>query len=315
MKGIKKYLAAVCVIALSGVLLAGCSGQGSSSAASASASSASASASASASSAASQASTADLIKEIEAIPGLEDAKSVTIDMQGNISMDMSAIAAAVAESGSAASASASAASAAASEAAVMDVPFSTLIKADNTQADPKLYMKIEAMTMPFELYINGNNAVMVIEGQAFSGTLDDLKAAGMGDYSSMESAIAASGASSFDAYKNAIDSITKESKNGQTVYTIVLDDSKLMDASTMSTLQSLGISGDASKITITYTVGADGKLVGSTMEMGGNGFAMTTDMKVSDYDTTVVPDAPAATQSFSDLATILNTGAEAGQAA
>lgn len=316
MKGIKKYLVAVCVLALSGVLLAGCSGQASSSAASASgsasASSASASASASASSA-SAASTEDLIKEIEAIPGLEDAKSVTVEMKGLISIDLSGMEAALSESGSASSASADSASA--SAASTMDIPTDISIKVDKSQQPEKIYFSLDLMGIPFEMYITGDNVVLVMQGQAFGGTLQDLEALGMSQYSSVESVMSSSGAGSFDQYKDAIKGITKETVDGDTVYTVLVDTAKVAGDDAMQTLAQSGITGDLNDFVLTYTVGADGKLAAASIEMTGTGFSFVQNLVFSDYDKTVVPDAPEATMNISEIAGAMGSAAGASQAA
>ena len=49
----------------------------------------------------------------------------------------------------------------------------------------------------------------------------------------------------------------------------------------------------------------DGKMTSAVMEMSGDAFTFTTNAKFSDYGTTVVPDAPEATGSLSDLKALM----------
>lgn len=303
MKGIKKYLVAACVLTLSVVLLAGCSSQASSSAAS---SSESGSESAS-SSAASQASQEDLIKELEAIASADQSKSITINIDGTISIDSAKISQALSESsGTSASASAaseSAESTSASSSSAAEVPISMVIKADKSQEAFKMFMSVNVMGLPFELYIAGDDVVLVMSGQAYGGTLQDLEALGMSQYGSLESAMSSTGAAaSFDQYKDAIKSVTKEEVNGETVYTVELDVSKIETEEVAGSLAQIGATGDVTAMTVTYIVGADGQLSSSTMDMSAPGFAISTTATLSDRDTTVVPDAPEATLGLSDLA-------------
>lgn len=312
MKSIRKYLAATCVLALSVVLLAGCSSQASSSAASSSASSASASAS----SAASEASQEELINELESIAAAKQGKSATINIDGVISIDAAAMENAASESSdssaSASAASASAESASASSSSVTEVPINMVIKADESQEPAKMYMDVSVMGFPIELYIAGDNAVVVMSDQAYGGTLQDLEALGMSQYSSLENAMSSTGAAaSFDQYKNAIESITKEEVNGETVYTVVLDVSKIDNAQIASSLAQSGVAADLTEMTVTYTVNAEGQLASSTLKMSATGFTMETTATMSDVDATVVPDAPEATQSLSDLAGLMGSSGAA----
>lgn len=292
MRGYSKFLTALFVCALCGAFLAGCSGQSASS----SASSASASATASAS-AASGASTEDLIKELEGLLDSSKPESVTIDIQSTISVDASAVAGASAGSQSS--------SAASGEPSMSEITTSVLIKDDSSSDPEKAYLSLGFAQTPFEMYLTGEDVVIVAEGQAFSGKANELADLGMGDYTSAGDVMNKNGAAEFATYKDAVESITKETVNGESVYTVVVDPSKIANDEATNPLASFSVTGEPAKINLSYTLDANGKMTSAVMEMSGDAFTFTTNAKFSDYGTTVVPDAPEATGSLSDLKALM----------
>ena len=178
-----------------------------------------------------------------------------------------------------------------------------------------MYMSMDMMGIPFELYINGETIVISMAGEAYSGTLQDLEALGMSQYGSLEGALNSTGSASFNQYKDAIESIDKKEVNGETVYTLVLDVTKMDSEQMTGSLAQSGAMGDVTTMTVTYNVGADGLLKSSTMEMGATGFSMVTTATMSDVDKTVVPDAPQATHSLSELSGLMGSSSSAAEAA
>ena len=285
MKGFKKYLLAVCVLALSGVLLAGCSGQASSSAASSSASA--------------QQSTEELVAELNALGQSQDYKTVTMNMDGNVSIDTAAL---MGTSSSSSSADASS-DASSSSSSAIDVPMTILAKADKASDPAKMYLQMNMMGMDIEMYVTGENAVLVMGGEAIGGTLEEM---GMANYGSIDDLMKSQGGD-FAKYQDAVKSITKEQVNGETVYHVVVDAQKAGANESLASLSQLGIDMTLDDMNIDYTVGADGKISKVDMTMTGTGFSSVMGMTFTDYDTTVVPDAPEPTASYSDLMNSINT--------
>ena len=296
MRKIAKYLAAVCVVALAGALIVGCSGQGSSSAASSSASAQT---------------TDELIAELNDVTGFNNYKSVTMDMKGTMKIDYAAMLSddtesasaesASAESASAESASAESASAASSEAAEsteMEIPLNISAKADMSGDTAKMYMNMDMLGQNMELYINGDNAVMVVMGQAVSATLEEL---GMSQYGSIESIMKSQGGD-FSQYKDAITSIEKSTENGEAVYKVSIDPSKVKPAETAGSLNQMAGADSIKSMNLTYRVDSSGHVTECDIDMQGKGFSSVINTALYDYDKTVVPDAPEATMKYSDLA-------------
>ena len=298
MKNTKKFLAAACVIALSGALFAGCSSQQAASNTSTAegGSSAAATSAEVQAPAANQAETDALIAELEAIPTIANLESATFEMKSNTVIDLAEIAAAVSEEGTSAAVGSG----------LMEVPVNMLVKASGMQENPTAYMNIDAMGIAFELYVNGDNAVLVMNGEAYAGTLADF---GMSQYSDTEAVLTNNGATDFNTYKDAIESITKETAGDKTVYSVVVDVSKLANSEAVSSLASLGVTGEAAKIFLTYTVNADGQLCGSTSEIAGTGFSISGEAIIYDINSTVVPAAPETTKTVADYQAAMEAAA------
>lgn len=297
MRKIAKCMAAVCALALFGALLAGCSGQASSSG--------------SASSASGQQSTEELFAELQGLGN--DYKSVTMDMKGSVKVDYAAMTgtddAAASESASAASAEASGSSESASS-TEMEIPMNINAKCDLSSDPAKMYITMDLLGQNIEMYVTGDNAVMVMSGQAIGATLEELN---MGQYGSIESIMKSQGGD-IDQYKDAIESIEKTTEGGETVYKVVCDPSKMASSGeTSDTLSQLGTGiGALESAELTYRVGADGKLSAVDINIAGKGYSSVIESTLYDYDATVVPDAPEPTVQYSD---ILGGGAGAASAA
>lgn len=293
MRKVAKYMVVVCVLALFGALLAGCSGQASSG---------------SASSSASAQSTEGLLAELQGLNN--DYKSVTMDMKGNVTIDYAAMLssddssesaaasdASAAASDASASAEASDASASSDSSTAMDIPLDINAKCDLSGDVVKMYMVMDMMGQNIEMYINGNDAVMVMAGQAIGATLDELN---MSQYASIDSIMQSQGAN-IDQYKDAIQSIEKTTEGNETVYKVVCDASKISTSDTSSTLSQLGGAGSLNTLNLTYRVNADGQLSGFDINMAGKGFSSDMTATLYDYNTTTVPDAPEPTVKYSDI--------------
>ena len=284
MKKVKGYLVAVCAMALLGALLVGCSGQSASSSGSASSGSASAQ------------STEDMLKEVVAASSEDAFKSVTIDMQGKITVNTDALMTSSSESsGSAPSASASSASADSSTG--MTLPISILAKADGSGDQPKMYMTMNMMGQNAEFYVKGEQAVMVVAGQAIGGTLEEF---GMQNYASVGTLMRSQNAD-ITALSDAVQSIEKSTEGEDTVYKVTFDPAKLtslMDSSSTSTYADLFKLTSADAV---YRVNAKGIAYEIAMNMKGDGFSSDMDVKLSDFDTTVVPDAPEPSMNVKDV--------------
>ena len=90
-----------------------------------------------------------------------------------------------------------------------EITTSVLIKDDSSSDPEKAYLSLGFAQTPFEMYLTGEDVVIVAEGQAFSGKANELADLGMGDYTSAGDVMNKNGAAEFATYKDAVESITK----------------------------------------------------------------------------------------------------------
>ena len=311
MSKVTKYLAAVFVAALLGAMLVGCSGQQAASSASAS------------SSAAAEQTPDELIAELDAISKeSEQYKSVTMDMTGTIKMDLSAMFSVEDESGAASDASASAEAAASSDAAeasgeaaeaddssVMEMPINTHAECDISDGTVNMHLNMNFFGADYEMYIKGENAILVINGEVASATLEEL---GMEQYASVDSIMKSQmGDMDLASMKDGIKSIEKSTEGDETVYKLVIDPKTF--ATSNEQLQSMSQMGADSlgDVNVTYHVNADGKVSAIDLSMSGMGFSSDIKVALTDYDSTVVAVAPEATMTYSELQEKMGADVEA----
>ena len=312
MKKVSKYLVALCAVALFGAMMVGCSGQAASS-----------------SSAAPEPVklTADeLVAELDPIAKDNNYKSVTMDMTGNMKMDFAemfglneeaatdASASAEAASAEAASAEAASAESASAEAAsgeaasseeessVMELPIDTHAECDLSSGTVKMHLKMNMAGMDYEVYINGQDAVVVMGGKAAKATLAEL---GLEQYSSVDAIMKNQmGDVDLASLKPGIKSAEKI-EGEETVYNVVLDPKAFVQSNEQ--LQTLQMMGEDSMddIALTYRVNADKKLTGFDIVISGKGYSSDIDCTLSNYDSTTVPEAPQATMTLDELSDAL----------
>ena len=324
MKNISKWLAALCAVALFGAMMVGCSGQAASSSSSAAPEPVKLTAD-------------ELVAELDPIAKDNNYKSVTLDMTGTIKMDFAemlglndeaasdeaasadtAAASAEAASTDETSAEAASAEAAATEAAsdasasadaadaqaegddsVMEMPINTHAECDISDGTVKMHINMDMAGMQYELFINGQDAVVVMGGKAAKTTLAEL---GMEQYSSVESIMKNQmGDVDLSALKDGIKSAEKLEGADETVYTVTLDSKAFVkDNEQLQSLQMLG-EDFMDDITMVYRVNADKKLSGLDISMSGKGYSSDIACKLSNYDSTTVPAAPEATMTLEEL--------------
>ena len=297
MRKSRALLVAVFVLALLGALLVGCSGQSASSSASGS--------SASASEASSGQTTEALLEEISAAQPSSDMKNFAMNMEGSMSIDTTAMMAEATGSSASSEAADSAASSEAAESSeaaagssATTIPIQMTIKVDLTGDATKMYLTMEMMGQNVEAYINGEDVVMVNQGQAIAATLDELN---MSQYATPASIMKSQNVD-VSALADAVLSVDKVAEGDKAVYPVVFDPEKVVEASdSSSTVSQLGSTLTLTDATAIYTVNADGQMEKAQMIMAGSGFAYDITLTITDIGTTVIPDAPEATIKYSDV--------------
>lgn len=299
MKKTAKYLVAVFVAALLGVMLAGCSGQQASSSASASSEAAP--------------TLEELIAELESVKTEQDFNSVTMNLDGSMGIDMDAMVAAMmasdesadasaaSEEASAESADASAASEEASgESSMTEIPIKATAKFDmSDKSTVKGMVATEAMGFSVDIYINGDEAIVAMGDQAYSATLEELN---MEQYKD-PSTFASSQGADVSRIKESAASIEKTAEGDGFVYDVVCDPDKYMAASgtDMATLAQFGDAVKIDHVNLKFHVDGENKLTAVDTDFGGTGIMMNVAVTISDVDSTEVPEAPEPTGSYSEL--------------
>ena len=199
---------------------------------------------------------------------------------------------------SAASSEAAESSEAAAESSATTIPIQMTIKADLTGDVTKMYMTMDMMGQSVEAYINGEDVVLVNQGQAIAAKLDELN---MSQYATPASIMKSQNVD-IAALADAVLSVDKVVEGDKAVYTVVFDPEKILEVSdASSTLSQLGSSVTLTDSTAIYTVNAEGQMEKVQMIMAGTGFSYDITITITDIGTTVIPDAPEATIKYSDV--------------
>lgn len=311
MRRFAKHLTALFVISLFVALAVGCSGQ-----------QAASSGSTSSSGQPEEQTKEQLIAELVDISNKNDYKSVTMDVDGEVSVDYSALTGSSSESSDKSASSSASSKSADSEKSAdakgsdessskMTIPMKINAKCDISSGAVNMYMNMNSFGQNIELYVKGEEAIMVMGDQAVSATLQQL---GMSDYASVDSILESQGAN-LAAFQDSVESIEKTTEGDETVYKVVCDPKKFIESNkSLSSTQQLGGDLDLKSIDITYNVNADGLMTGFDIKMKGKGYSSDIKSKMYDYNTTEVPDAPEATMSYSDMIGDAGTNADAEDA-
>ena len=300
--------------------LVGCGGQAASSSASASAASASASASATAPaspSAETQATTEETVAQLKtAMENAKDFKSVTITHNVGVEVNASRaaeLASASAESASAESASADSASAAAESAdsaAASDVATasdaataedtsfntSTVYKFDQSGEAMKACSSSEFLGSVFNSYLDGDKAVVEVDGDAYAGTVEEMS---VNEMTSVDELLKTK-VGDFETIMSCVSAADVSKQGDNTVYALVIDTEKYTEADEIEkALSDAGLKKEA--FTVSYEFGADGKLLSISLNEATSFETTQATLSFTDYDATVVDQAPETDKTYADM--------------
>ena len=309
MNRIVKIAAPMFAAALIAGTLVGCGDQAASSSASAPAASASASASATAPaspSAETQATTEETVAQLKtAMENAKDFKSVTITHNVGVEVNASRaaeLASASAESASADSASAaaeSADSAAASDAATAeDTSFntSTVYKFDQSGEAMKACSSSEFLGSVFNSYLDGDKAVVEVDGDAYAGTVEEMS---VNEMTSVDELLKTK-VGDFETIMSCVSAADVSKQGDNTVYALVIDTEKYTEADEIEkALSDAGLKKEA--FTVSYEFGADGKLLSISLNEATSFETTQATLSFTDYDATVVDQAPETDKTYADM--------------
>ena len=304
MKRITICVAAALVAALSAGMMAGCSSQPASSAsgsesASASAESASGSESASAS-ATSEQSQDEIIAELkDALNNVPRFKSVTITEDSLATFSGNTEAAEADSSASAESSEAASSESAEAEEASAEsdsIATRTVYKFDESGDTVRTSMACEIDDITLQYFTDGDNAVCVTDGPAYSGTVEQFDlphAAGAKAY--LESATG-----DLNTIVDCAATVTKSQQDGMTVYELALDPEKRIASDEIFKL--LADKGDP-VLSESVIVGFDenGYIVWANEKREFKASTAEKNITLTDFDNTVVDPMPEADKTYEEM--------------
>ncbi len=150
-----------------------------------------------------------------------------------------------------------------------------------------------------EYYTTGEDAVYVMDGEAYSGTIDEfgmLQSDGVDEFLNVTFG-------NMDKIIDSIETISKEETDGITTYTLSIDLEKY-----------LGSADAATNCVMTIGIDGDGRIVSETGSEASGDVSYGVNITFSDYDNTTVDPAPEATKTYDDFAAVY-TAPEEGLAA
>lgn len=293
--------------------LVGCGGQAASSSASASAASASATSPAS-QSAETKATTEETVAQLkEAMEKAGDFKSVTITHNVAVEVDKAQLTvSSTAQSGSAQSASASAAesasSAAASDAADgnTSINTTTVYKFDQSGDTVKSSSTSEFLDSTFKTFVDGDKAVIDIDGDAYAGGVEEMHAH---ELASVDNLLK-SKVGDFETITSCVSTADVDKQGDNTVYALVIDTEKYTEADeTEKALANAGMKKEA--FTVSFEFGADGKLLSVSYNETSSFETTQATLKFTDYDATVVEQAPETNKTYADMSAEIQAAVDA----
>ena len=315
MNRIVKFATPMVAAALIAGALAGCGGQAASSSASASATSEGASASASATAPASpsaetQATTEEAVTQLKAaMENAKDFKTVTITHNVGVEADASQLA----ESASAQSASAEAAessdSAEASDAASAEstsLNTTTVYKFDQSGDAVKASSSCDFQGSTYKSFVDGDKAVIEIDGGAFAGTVEEMSAQEM---TSVDELLKTK-VGDFEAITSCVSAADVDEQGDNTIYALTIDPDKYAETDEIE--KALADAGFKNEVfTVSYEFGADGKLLSVSVNTVTAYETTQATLNFTDYDATVVDSAPKTDKTYADMSAEIQKAVDA----
>ena len=173
-------------------------------------------------------------------------------------------------------------------------------KCDRSGENVRMQTRVEEGDTVFEFYVNGDNAVMVMDSQAASGKLSEFK---MPQYSDVTSLIRLQLAD-VSLFEDAIEDIQKEEEEGGAIFKVVCNPKAFAsDNGSANTCAQLPKNAKLKTVELVYHVNAENRLVGITSNISGSDYSSSYTSTFHDYDATDVEDGPESTVSVKQMIT------------
>ena len=173
-------------------------------------------------------------------------------------------------------------------------------KCDRSGETVRMQTRVEEGETVFEFYVNGDNAVMVMDSQAASGKLSEFK---MPQYGDVESLIRLQLAD-VSLFEDAIDDIQKEEGEDGVTYKVACDPTTFASRnSTANACAQLPKNVKLNKAELVYHVNAENQITGITSNVSGSNYSSSYACVFHDYNATDVEDGPESTVSIKQMIT------------
>ncbi len=169
-------------------------------------------------------------------------------------------------------------------------------KFDMSGDQPKESITAEYGNEKLQYFTDGKNAVLVLDGTAYSGTAEQF---GAQDYSGFDTFIKHV-IGERDAIIGYTTSAQKVDADGLNVYALTLDPQKYLASDPMLTV--LADAGYPVKdALLTISLNKDGNVVSMNMVVGFEGSGLVESLEFSDFGSTVVDPTPEATKTYEEM--------------
>ena len=237
-----------------------------------------------------------LIDQLQRAGAAESADDASADAADSASAAEGADSAA-AESASA-DAAESAASAASDAAAAEDTSLNTttVYKFDQSGDAVKASSSCDFLGSTFNAFLDGDKAVMEVDGDAYAGTVEEMSAQ---ELTSIDELLNTK-AGDFEAITSCVSAADVDEQGDSTVYALVIDPDKYAESSEIEkALAEAGLKKEA--FAVSYEFGADGKLLSVSVNEVTSHETTQATLSFTDYDATVVDQAPETDKTYADM--------------
>lgn len=161
---------------------------------------------------------------------------------------------------------------------------------------PKSSTRSESLDIAMEFYTDGDNAVLVSDGKAYGGTTEQF---GMVQSQGSEATLTNT-TGDLDTLVMVASGVEREQVGDDTVYNLTLDVDRYIESDEiLSTMAQNG--GRVQDATVSITFDADGHIVGVNQATDYESFSTTTEVTLTDFDSTVVDAMPEPTATYEEL--------------
>ena len=148
----------------------------------------------------------------------------------------------------------------------------------------------------FNSYLDGDKAVVEVDGDAYAGTVEEMS---VNEMTSVDELLKTK-VGDFETIMSCVSAADVSKQGDNTVYALVIDTEKYTEADEIEkALSDAGLKKEA--FTVSYEFGADGKLLSISLNEATSFETTQATLSFTDYDATVVDQAPETDKTYADM--------------